>query len=232
MKKLLLPLAAAALSVAGPACAQNLVTNGSFETGNFASWTLGQAGGGTAPVVVQYGQASNYPTGPFGEAIPVDNAAGLSPDGAGQYTAYFSSDTANAHTLTQTINMVAGTTYNLGFDFYAPFNGYNNPFDASLSLVIDGATVATATAGSVAGTPPGVWQTFNTSFVAAATGAASLVFEFRGLGTPAADFAIDRVYAVAAVPEPAAWAMMIFGFGAVGGALRSRRKRNLALAAA
>ncbi len=33
--------------------------------------------------------------------------------------------------------------------------------------------------------------------------------------------------AVAAVPEPASWAMMLGGFGAIGGAMRSRRKANV-----
>jgi hypothetical protein len=36
---------------------------------------------------------------------------------------------------------------------------------------------------------------------------------------------------VTAVPEPATWAMLIAGFGAVGGAMRIRRRRDLALAA-
>lgn len=35
-----------------------------------------------------------------------------------------------------------------------------------------------------------------------------------------------RTNAVAAVPEPATWAFMIFGFGAIGGALRSNRRRQ------
>ncbi|SOB81068.1 PEP-CTERM protein-sorting domain-containing protein [Sphingomonas guangdongensis] len=43
-------------------------------------------------------------------------------------------------------------------------------------------------------------------------------------------FEIDSL--AAAVPEPASWAMMIFGFGAVGGALRSNRRRKSVLAAA
>jgi hypothetical protein len=36
---------------------------------------------------------------------------------------------------------------------------------------------------------------------------------------------VSDVGAVAAVPEPGAWAMMIFGFGGVGGLLRHRRRR-------
>ena len=37
---------------------------------------------------------------------------------------------------------------------------------------------------------------------------------------------IDRV-TTSAVPEPATWAMMLFGFGAVGAGLRRRKKRDL-----
>ena len=41
-------------------------------------------------------------------------------------------------------------------------------------------------------------------------------------------FEIDEI--ATAVPEPASWAMMIFGFGAVGGALRSARRRKTTVA--
>jgi len=37
------------------------------------------------------------------------------------------------------------------------------------------------------------------------------------------------VYNEAAVPEPATWAIMLVGFGGIGAALRSNRRRNLAL---
>ncbi len=36
-----------------------------------------------------------------------------------------------------------------------------------------------------------------------------------------------RTNAIAAVPEPATWAFMIFGFGAIGGAMRRQRKANV-----
>jgi hypothetical protein len=42
-------------------------------------------------------------------------------------------------------------------------------------------------------------------------------------------FEIDNLY-VNAVPEPAAWALMIAGFGFIGGALRTRARKNLATA--
>lgn len=39
---------------------------------------------------------------------------------------------------------------------------------------------------------------------------------------------VSLVAAQAAVPEPATWAMMLFGFGAIGGFLRRRRRYNTA----
>lgn len=46
-----------------------------------------------------------------------------------------------------------------------------------------------------------------------------------GSGTPIYDVGFITVPAAAAVPEPATWAMMIFGLGAIGSALRNTRRR-------
>ena len=46
---------------------------------------------------------------------------------------------------------------------------------------------------------------------------------------PAFGVRIDGNRFVAAVPEPASWTMMIAGFGAIGGMLRNRRRKNEAL---
>ena len=40
----------------------------------------------------------------------------------------------------------------------------------------------------------------------------------------AAAFSLDAAPSAGAVPEPATWAMMIIGFGGVGGAMRRRSK--------
>ena len=44
--------------------------------------------------------------------------------------------------------------------------------------------------------------------------------------TIACNSCVSLVAAQAAVPEPATWAMMLFGFGAIGGFLRRRRRYN------
>lgn len=58
----------------------------------------------------------------------------------------------------------------------------------------------------------------------------SLIYGLR-LESAQPAFEIDDVAFANAVPEPATWAMMVMGFGAIGGALRSRSRR-LAPAAA
>ncbi len=217
-----------ALATATPAFAQNLVGNGSFESG-FSGWTLSAtpATDPYPPVVITYGNTNTYPTGAFGEAILADNVASRSPDAVGTHVAYFSSDVAvDTITTTAPIVLVGGTTYNLGFDYYVPLNGFNNPNDATLKLLLGTSTVASLQGGSPgSGITPQTWYNFNATFTPTATTTSTLSFQFQGLGVTAADFAIDRVYVVAAtsVPEPATWGMMILGFGVVGGLARRRR---------
>ena len=212
-----------ALAMSTPAMsATNLLTNGSFE-GGFTDWTITNVGGGSAPVTFAYGSLDTHPFGAFGEPIGPNVVPSWSPDAVGTQLAYFSSDTANPDSLKQTINLVSGTMYNIGFDYYAPRNGIANPNDASLSFLVNGIPVGSRRAGSVAGTPAATWINFATSFVAGASGPAVFEFQFKGLGVAAADFAIDRVY-VTAVPEPATWMMMLFGFGLLGHAMRRRTK--------
>ncbi|UAK23702.1 PEPxxWA-CTERM sorting domain-containing protein [Sphingomonas nostoxanthinifaciens] len=56
-----------------------------------------------------------------------------------------------------------------------------------------------------------------------------LAVETTGVG-PAYDFAIDNVTAAGAVPEPAAWALMLGGFGLVGTAMRRRQRTTVRFA--
>ncbi|SIN68091.1 PEP-CTERM protein-sorting domain-containing protein [Parasphingorhabdus marina DSM 22363] len=52
--------------------------------------------------------------------------------------------------------------------------------------------------------------------------------EIRALAGRDDGFAFDDVkFGAAAVPEPATWAFMILGFGAIGGAMRRQRKANV-----
>jgi hypothetical protein len=54
---------------------------------------------------------------------------------------------------------------------------------------------------------------------------------FGGSAVTGGTFEVIYDYAASAVPEPATWAFMMLGVGAIGAAMRGRRKAGLALAA-
>ena len=103
----------------------NLLTNGSFESG-LTGWTTSGTQLAYAPTVVTTGTSCC-----FGEFVPNDDVVGGSPDAAGTHGVYFVDDLAHQF-LTQSLFLAAGS-YEIGFDAYAPFNGFGNPGDASFS---------------------------------------------------------------------------------------------------
>jgi PEP-CTERM motif len=213
----------ASVALTAPAQAQNLLTNGSFESG-FAGWTLGgTSGDGFPPVVIPYNSSAGYPGGAFGEPIPNDDAVGNPGfDPVGDKAVYFVADLARPQTLSQMVNIVAGTSYTFGFDVYLPANGAANGNDATLSATVGGFTFASFSASA---SPVQDWVHFSSAGVATGTGLVDFIFTYNSFGVPAKDFVIDRVYfaTTASVPEPATWAMMLMGFGIIGFAMRRRQ---------
>lgn len=96
MSELFLVGAVASVIVGTPAVAANLITNGSFDNG-LSGRTVTTTGGGTAPRMASYGGSINANT-----------VASLSLDAVGTSVAYVSPDTANPHTLSQTVNLIRG----------------------------------------------------------------------------------------------------------------------------
>lgn len=115
--------------------------------------------------------------------------------------------------------------------------------DSNDTLALYGMTGSTYTrlgfTGDLDGTPP-LAGTIPASMVALGNGRFRYTFggfqgfnSFRlGANLENGDgFALESV-TLAAVPEPTTWAMMILGFGVIGGALRRRKRQTPALAAA
>lgn len=204
-------IAAMMFPVVPAAQAQSLIQNGSFESA-YAFWTPSGAGS------VSW--------------IATTNAA------AGNYAMAFSGQNA---TLTQQFVSGAG---NFDYSFSAGRSEAFGPFDdvpLFFALKIDGITLASSLPQfdpNSFGRPDGtrLLSSYIGSVMLGA-GTHTISFEYsRGPTLFARDpfILIDGVslapQAIAAVPEPSAWALLILGFGVTGGALRRSRKARVALA--
>ena len=190
-------LAGVALAFATPAAAQELVTNGGFETGDFSGFT--QTGStifasvSSDPAFVASG-AYGAEFGPFG------STAGIS----------------------QTLSTNAGQSYLISFDL-RNFSGTAPNF---YDVLFGGVSLFSATNSAAFG-----YTNFSTTATALGV-STDLAFNFRH--DPSL-FALDNVSVTAvngAVPEPATWAMMLIGFGAMGVSMRRRRRTKTLLQAA
>ncbi len=191
--KAFLVLAGATLAFATPAAAQQLVTNGGFETGSLTGFT----------------QTGN--TGFTG----VSSGSGI--PASGTYAAFFGPIGSNGG-ITQALATTSGQSYLISFDLQN-LNGGSNFYD----VLFGGVSLFSASNS-------GAFGYTNFSTTATATGASTLLaFNFRN---DPSFFTLDNVSVTAvngAVPEPATWAMMLIGFGAIGASMRRRRRADIAL---
>ena len=211
----------AIVAVLGTSAAQaaNLLTNGSFEdTTNFVDQgndTMSLDVGSTAmpgwTVSGSHYLAWIGPTNPFGLTA--------SPNGGSYFldlTGYIAG--APYSGVSQTIPTQAGATYLLTFDLgSSPQWGLQDGVEVSAGS----ATASFTTTND--GTQTNLWEPETLSFTG--TGAMTTISLIGNSGDNY--IGLDNVSVVqTSVPEPATWAMMLIGFGGLGVAIRSARRKQ------
>lgn len=229
MKALTFALVATALAIPTVAnAAVELVTNGNFELTNVGAGqkkyftqaaVQGWTGGANLTFIGAPGTADNPALyldvyGPFPATSPVGGNFVLA-DADPNYRGAF----------WQTISgLTVGKKYDLSFwQAAGQQRGFTGPTTERWIVSFGNDTVYSNTFHLPQG-GVGPWEKQTFSFTASAT---SQVLKFLADGTPGGAPPIsflDGVSLQAAVPEPATWAMLIVGFGAVGFASRRRRQ--------
>lgn len=196
--QILLAAGAAALSLSLPAtafAATNLVTNGSFETGDFTGWT--QFGNGA-----DSGVAFDWIDG----TTPVD----------GDHQAYFGPAGSNGG-IRQSIGTTVGKTYHVSFFLLQQAGAGMMDFKAGLG----GSPQIAFTDGSSPGKP----YSLHEFTVAGTGAPMILEFSFRDdPAFFLLDDVVVTEGGATAIPEPGTWALMILGFMAAGAMLRRSRR--------
>ena len=227
--------------------AVNLVTNGGFETTTYAQssefggisggayvasqgvtgWT---GAGGTALQFLYIGgtQTTVSPINRFNDpnAFFYPSLNTLSPNG-GNFVALDGDQDPNVNvqgSITQLINgLVVGDSYNLDFNWgAAQLANRTGATTEQLHITFGGQTADTGVLAVGSGAFSG-WQNGHFVFTASST---SQTLSFLSIGTPGGlpPIALLDGVSLTAVPEPATWAMLLFGFGGIGAMMRRRRQ--------
>jgi len=201
-----LTVALAALSLASTAhAATNLLVNGSFETGDETGWADPNAGPATSFVT----SGPSPVVGDFGNTSATTSVV----DGAEQGVYYLANGTNGFNdVITQTFSDVAGQSYSVS-GWVASDSGLGQ--QANWALEVDGVAFASQANAAQQG-----WVYYSGTFV----GTGSDTFDIVSRNDPNY---FDNLQ-VLAVPEPAGWALMLVGLGALGATLRSRRQAGAA----
>ncbi len=202
-----------ALAITSPAFSATLITNGSFELGN-TSGAFSTASAGSTDI-----------TGWTVDAGSVDYISSYWAASDGVRSIDIAGSAIGA--LSQSFATTAGKSYLVSFDLSS-----NPDLSAPRDLLvsIDGGAPSIFTHPGATGKDAAGMNWTSQSFTFLAAGPTSTI-TFTTNGTAQGFFgpALDNVVA-AVVPEPAAWALMLAGFGLVGGAMRRRGSSRSVLA--
>ncbi len=198
----------AATAFCAASASANLITNPSFETGDFAGWSIG-------------GSASSY---------------GVDLDGTTIAGSYYSDSVVNVRTgeyaawglvaasgsppvnliLSQSINVVAGEAYDIGFYLSIGRTDGDGSAGRTIRMRVGGSQIYTfdaygSTGDPFVGSDPSNFEHHYASWTAATTGAVTVEYDLSGSGTAVVGFSYDDFYVL---PGPSALALMaLAGFG-------------------
>jgi hypothetical protein len=205
---------AAAIALSGtPAYAASLLVNGNFEASTSQTTTpTGWTNIGHTDGVISY---SNFGTPAF--------------DGQYYYDigGYGGATPAIGDGITQSVLTTIGQSYALTF-------GYSGENTFGVTTVLDVIIGSQLSQFTIVGDNTGVFKKpFTTTSInyTAVNSVTPISFKIAsstqiGFNDPLIDGVVFDTTGVSAVPEPATWAMMLLGFGAIGGALRSAKRRS------
>lgn len=216
---LLIGAAAAALAMVAPAHAATfLVTNGGTVTFDNSQTT--------APgdkVVTFNGSA------PAGTAVTLNGAAIVSGNVGGQYAQPFGSDGSPYLSVFGGTSATIADTTGIGYNGLSLYLGSIDTYNAIDILSTTGALIASFGGSSFLGGPSGDQTLPATNRLISFTRDANDPL-FGGVTIRSSQNSAEvdnvRFLSPAAVPEPATWAMMLFGFGFLGIALRRRNRAS------
>lgn len=210
---------ATGVSLFGTAQATELVSNGGFSAGNsgFTS-TYG-------PLGSPQGQGSIGITTNPASLCSCFVSIGDHTTGSGNMLFVDGADNNTGAFWTQSFTVLANSAYTLSI--WASSLGTTGP-QPVLRATINGANAIAATPlGYSTGNTATTWQQFTAAFNSGSATSVTLslfddaqVYAYNDMVVD--DISFTGPAAVAAVPEPAAWAIMILGLGLVGGTARRR----------